>query len=94
MTKLPTEIYSVDPRDLERGQAAPTAELEFWWSDRLRTVDQAREHFLEFIAAQGLAPMPSAPVVVDLVDEFRLLRWVVRADVVEVRVEDRPPAGS
>jgi hypothetical protein len=76
MTRLPTELYSVD-RD------SSTAELEFWWSEGIETRDQAREHFVEFIGRQGLAVAPSAHVEVDLLDEFRLLRWVVRAGVVE-----------
>jgi hypothetical protein len=81
MARLPTEIYSVDAREL----AAPTgttAVLEFWWSGSIPSAEQARSRFLEFIVAQGLVLAPSATVDVDLVDEFRLLRWVVRADVV------------
>jgi hypothetical protein len=75
MARLPTELYSVD-------RASSTAELEFWWTEGIETRDQARDHFVEFIARQGLVLAPSALVEVDLVDEFRLLRWVVRAGVV------------
>ena len=75
MARLPTELYSVD-------RASSTAELEFWWTEGIETRDQARDHFVEFIERQGLALAPSALVEVDLVDEFRLLRWVVRAGVV------------
>jgi hypothetical protein len=89
MPQLPTELYSIDVRDLGGAGCASTAELEFWWSGRIETADQARRHFLAFIAAQGLTPAPSASVDVELVDEFRLLRWIVRADVVEQPTSDR-----
>ena len=81
MPQLPTEIYSLDVRELARSSGT-TAVLEFWWTGRIQTVEQARTRFLEFIVAQGLVLAPSATVDVELVDEFRLLRWVVRADVV------------
>jgi hypothetical protein len=83
MARLPTELYSIDVRDLGDGRRASTAELEFWWSGRVDTADGARRHFVEFLAEQGLVPVSMAPVDVSLVDEFRLLRWVVSADVVE-----------
>jgi hypothetical protein len=84
MAKLPTEIYSVDVREL--GSTTPsTAVLEFWWRGSIRTHEQARARFLEFIAAEGLTLAPGAVVDVELVDEFRLLRWVVRADVLARR---------
>jgi hypothetical protein len=84
MAELPTEIYSVDVREL--GSRTPAAAvLEFWWRGSIRTRDQARARFLEFIDAEGLTLAPAAAVDVELVDEFRLLRWVVRADVVTRR---------
>jgi len=89
MPQLPTELYSIDVRDLGAREGSSKAELEFWWSGRLETAEQARRHFLDFIAAQGLVPAPSAVVDVELVDEFRLLRWVVRADVVEQPTSNR-----
>jgi hypothetical protein len=80
MGKLPTEVYSIDVRELAESTVT-AAVLEFWWSGRVRTVEQARTRFLEFIVGQGLVLGPDATVDVELVDEFRLLRWVVRAGV-------------
>ena len=80
MPKLPTEIYSVDARELTEAKGT-TAVLEFWWTGSIRTTEQAHDHFLEFIVCEGLVLAPSATVEVQLVDEFRLLRWIVRADV-------------
>jgi hypothetical protein len=90
MPQLPTELYSIDVRHLGDGGRASTAELEFWWSRRFGDAEKAQDHFLEFLAAQGLAPAPAARVDVALVDEFRLLRWVVRADVVRADAIERP----
>jgi hypothetical protein len=81
MAKLPAEIYSVDVRELG-SMSASTAVLEFWWRGSIKTADQARARFLDFIDAEGLTLAPCAVVDVELVDEFRLLRWVVHADVV------------
>ena len=81
MAKHPTEIYSIDVRELA-DSSATTAVLEFWWTGRIQTPEQARDHFLEFIVGQGLVLAPATTVDVKLVDEFRLLQWVVRADVV------------
>jgi hypothetical protein len=85
VAKLPEEIYSLDVRSAGSARPTAVAELEFWWSGRCATTDAARARFLAFLAAQGLAPAPSARVAVDLVDEFRLLTWVIRAEVVELR---------
>jgi hypothetical protein len=81
MAKQPTEIYSVDMRELTTS-IPTTAVLEFWWTGSIQTTEQARDHFLEFIVRQGLVLAPATTVDVKLVDEFRLLQWVVRADVV------------
>lgn len=88
MPMLPKEIYSLDVPPAGSPRTTSVAELEFWWSGRCSTEDDARGRFLQFLATQGLEPAPSTTVAVELVDEFRLLRWVLRAEVIE-RAERR-----